>query len=83
MASFAGKELFSSVHFWVQEDSAVPFVRMIALLVRQEGALVAEYMNDFKVNALKIDTEESDLAEVVFNAHALALAVLNALNGES
>lgn len=34
---------------FVQEEVAAPFVRLIALLVRQEGPLVAEYMNDFKV----------------------------------
>ncbi len=35
----------------VQDDAAAPFVRLIALLVRQEGAQVAEYLNDFKVCA--------------------------------
>jgi hypothetical protein len=35
----------------VQEEAAAPFVRLIALLVRQEGAQVAEYINDFKVRA--------------------------------
>ncbi|GAB4818334.1 hypothetical protein N2152v2_005380 [Parachlorella kessleri] len=33
-----------------KDEAAAPFVRLIALLVRQEGAQVAEYLNDFKVS---------------------------------
>ena len=34
---------------WAQEEAAAPYVRLLAVLVRREGALVGEHVADLKV----------------------------------